>query len=348
MAFSLADAASRLESAWWRDGDGLALVLAPVAWAYGLAWRVYESAYRRGWLRAERPDVPVIVVGNLIVGGAGKTPTVQAVVRVLRARGWTPGIVSRGHGRAEMSPRLVSRASDADLVGDEPLLLHLRTGAPVVVSADRAAAAHELRKRHPAVDVIVSDDGAQHLALARDLTVLVFDERGAGNGRLLPAGPLRQPMGKRPPPDTLVLYSAGAPSTPWRGVGARRALAGAVDLASWWRGGSASPEALAALRGRRVVAVAGTAVPERFFSMLEGAGLEIERCPLPDHHRYHTLPWSAADDDVIVTEKDAVKLKPERMLAGTTRVWVAPLDFEPEPSFADTLARRLGRPGAAP
>lgn len=347
MPLSLADAASRLEAAWWRDGDALAAALAPVSWLYGALWRVYEAAHRRGWLKAERLDVPVVIVGNVVVGGAGKTPAVQAVVKALRARGWTPGIVSRGHGRAEMSTRVVSRASDADLVGDEPLMLHLRTGAPVVVSADRAGAARELRKRHPAVNVVVSDDGAQHLALARDLTVIVFDERGAGNGRVLPAGPLRQPMGKRPPPDSLVLYNAGAPSTPWRGVTARRALAGAVDLASWWRGGAASPDALAALRGRRVVAVAGTAVPERFFQMLEACGLEIERCPLPDHHRYDTLPWSAADEDVIVTEKDAVKLKPERMLSGATRVWVAPLDFEPEPAFADALARRLGRPGPA-
>ena len=336
---SLVEITDRLETAWWNKDDPLARALAPLSWLYGLVWRVYTSVYERGWRASLHLDIPVVVVGNLIVGGAGKTPAVLAVTLLLQRHGYKPGIVSRGYGRVVDTLAHVDARSDPDLVGDEPLLLHLRGRVPVTVARDRATAAVELKRRHPEVDVIVSDDGLQHLALARDVNVVVFDERGAGNGRTLPAGPLREPMGKRAPADSIVLYNAAAPTTAWRGATARRELVGAVELGAWWRGEAASRAAFDGLRGRRIVAVAGTAVPERFFSMLEAEGLEIERCPLPDHHDYDTLPWSADDRDVIVTEKDAVKLKPERTL--NTRVWVVPLDFEPEPVFAEALLRRV-------
>lgn len=339
--------ASRLEASWWRSGDALSRLLAPLGWLYGAAWRVYRSASARGWRRAPRLDAAVLVIGNLVVGGAGKTPAVLATVRLLREQGYTPGIVSRGWGRggggavAEVEPQ-----STPEQVGDEPLLLKLRSGAPVVVGADRHAAAEALLERHPEVDLVVSDDGAQHLRLARDLTVLVFDERGAGNGRLLPAGPLREPMGQQPPARSLILYNAAKPSTRWRGALSTRRLAGAVELAGWWRGEPATLEALHALRGPRVVAAAGIAQPERFFTMLEAEGLLIDRCPLPDHHDYETLPWTAADAVAVLTEKDAVKLRPEHV--GTTRVWVVALDFEPEAGYASALRRRLPPPRRTP
>lgn len=342
----LAALASRLEASWWRERDPLSLALAPLGWLYGVAWRAQAFAFERGWLRSRHADVPVLVVGNLIVGGAGKTPAVLATVRLLRELGYTPGIVSRGWGRHTDVVLEVEASSPVALVGDEPLLLELRSGAPVFVGRDRAAAVAALLRKHPSVDLVVCDDGAQHLALARDLTVLVFDDRGAGNGRLLPAGPLRQPMPPRtPPPGCLVLYNATKPSTRWRGALARRRLAGVVELGAWWRGDAPSAEALDALRGPRLVAAAGIAQPERFFAMLEEAGLEIDRCPLPDHHDYETMPWSGADAAAIVTEKDAVKLKPEDV--GSTRVWVAALDFEPEAGYAEALRRRLPPPRAA-
>ena len=341
----LAELASRLEQAWWRDGDPLSLALAPLGWLYGAAWRAHAASFARGWRPRQRLDVSVLVIGNLVVGGAGKTPAVIATVRLLRDRGYTPGIVSRGWGRSSDAVEEVQPTSQAALVGDEPLLLRLRTEAPVFVGRARADAVAALLRKHPEVDLVVCDDGAQHLALARDLTVLVFDERGAGNGRLLPAGPLREPMGKRAPADSIVLYNAAAPSTRWRGATAKRRLAGVVELGAWWRGDAPSLEALESLRGQRLVAAAGIAQPERFFTMLEAAGLDIDRCPLPDHHDYETMPWTGVNEPAIVTEKDAVKLRPDRI--GMTNVWVAALDFEPEPGYGDALRRRLPPPRRA-
>jgi tetraacyldisaccharide 4'-kinase len=199
------------------------------------------------------------------------------------------------------------------------------------------AAVRLLRELHPTVDVVVCDDGLQHWALHRDVQVMVFDDRGAGNGLLLPAGPLREPMPAAPPPNTLVLYNAATPTTPLPGWTAERALGGVLPLADWWSG--AAPLPLDVLHGRPLLAVAGIAAPERFFGMLQAAGLSIHRCPLPDHHRFAKLPWSPNTADVVLTEKDAVKLRPERV--GHTRVWVAALDFRPDPAFNAALLRAL-------
>jgi tetraacyldisaccharide 4'-kinase len=330
----LADAARRrLEHSWWQpQPDALARTLQPLSALYAAL-----LGRRRHAAVATRVGVPVLVVGNLIVGGAGKTPTVVALVRLLRENGWTPGVVSRGYGGARQGVHAVHDATPAHDCGDEPLLIRLRTAAPVVVSRDRVAAARALRQAWPEVDIIVSDDGLQHWALARDVQVVVFDERGVGNGRLLPAGPLREPLPDHLPHATLVLYNAAAPSTRLPGWTARRALAGVCSLADWWNG--APPQPLESLKGLRLKALAGIAQPERFFRMLEHAGLSIERCPLPDHHDFGTLPWSDSDADVVLTEKDAVKLRPER--GGATRVWVAALDFHPDPAFNAALLQAL-------
>lgn len=213
----------------WLERDAVAWSLRPLALLYGLAWRLYRLAYRNGWRRAERLPVPVVVVGNLIVGGAGKTPTVRAIVAALTALGWRPGIVSRGYRRrGDERVALVTTDSAAADVGDEPLLLRRVTGVPVAVARNRPAAARALLEHAPLVDVIVADDGLQHLALARDVEVLVFDERGAGNGWLLPAGPLREPLPRALGPRQLVLYNADAASTLLPGWTARRRLAGVV------------------------------------------------------------------------------------------------------------------------
>jgi tetraacyldisaccharide 4'-kinase len=333
------DPAARLQRAWGSRG-GLALALLPVAWAYAGLVRLRRALFALGLRRAHAIDVPVVVIGNLIAGGAGKTPTVMAVVRLLQARGWRPGIVSRGHGRADAGDVLdVTPETPAAECGDEPLLLRLRAGVPVSVGRDRVAAARALRGRHPQIDIVVADDGLQHLRLARDAQVIVFDERGAGNGWQLPAGPLREPLPAAVPPRSVVLYNAAAPSTPLPGWTARRRLAGALALTDWWQGRPASPATLAALAGRPLFAAAGIAQPERFFAMLRAEGLEIVSLPLPDHHDYATLPWPADTADVIVTEKDAVKLLPGR--TGTTRVWVTALDFAPDAGFDAALAALL-------
>ncbi|WP_423222060.1 tetraacyldisaccharide 4'-kinase [Ideonella lacteola] len=303
------------------------------------------ALHRQSQLRQRPASVgrPVIVVGNLVVGGAGKTPTVIALIELLRRDGWRPGVVSRGYGRTNEAALVeLDEHSEASDCGDEPLLIHRRTGAPVVVGRDRLAGARHLLERHPQVDVIVSDDGLQHHRLPRDVEVVVFDGRGAGNGLTLPAGPLRQPVPDSAAPHMLVVYNAAEPSTPLPGHVVRRQLAGAVALGPWWKG--QQPQAVHPLSdwaGRRVLAAAGTGDPERFFRMLEEAGLTIDRLPLPDHARLTPPPWPTDTPDVFITEKDAVKLRPEAV--GATRVWVVALDFALPPAFAQALRQRLPR-----
>ena len=333
--------AERLQQAWLTRGP-LACGLWPVAALFGAVSGAHRSLYRFGWLKAESLSAPVIVVGNLVAGGAGKTPTVIALVKRLRECGFTPGIVSRGYGRRGDAVLEVLPNTTATDAGDEPLLLRLRTGAPVVVARDRVAAGHALLRRHPEVDVVVSDDGLQHHRLARQVQVLVFDERGVGNGWLLPAGPLREPMPTTLPPRSLVLYNAVTASTALPGSTLRRSLRGVVLLADWWRGQDASMDALHALKARPVLAVAGLARPGRFFTMLREADLTITPLALPDHDQFATLPWPDGTPDVVVTEKDAVKLAPDRV--GSTRIWVARLDFAFDAAFDTALAALLPSP----
>jgi tetraacyldisaccharide 4'-kinase len=336
--------AGRIESAlarvWWRQSPGAAAwALAPLSGLYRLVTALRRLAYGVGWLKSERAPLPLIVVGNLVAGGAGKTPTVIALVQALRQAGWTPGIVSRGHGRRGHETLAVDAESSATEVGDEPLLLHLRTRAPVWVARRRIEAVRGLCAAHAEVDVLVADDGLQHLALARDVQVIVFDDRGIGNGCMLPAGPLRQPMPRHVPVNSHVLYNAARPSTAWPGALATRQLAGAVLLQDWWRGAPASQQALHALCGRPVLAAAGMAAPERFFAMLRDAGLQPTALPLPDHHAFEHLPWPQDTPDVLVTEKDAVKLP--RQPSGAMRIWVVALDFQLPQDFSTAVLDNL-------
>lgn len=332
-----------LATSWQRpQPDALARALQPLSWLYRGAAALHRALYAAGLLARERAPRPLVVVGNLVAGGAGKTPTVMALVEQMRQLGYRPGVVSRGYGRRDGAVRLVQPTSAADLVGDEPLLIHLRTRAPVAVAARRIDAARLLCQAHPEVDLLLADDGLQHHALQRDAQVIVFDERGAGNGLLLPAGPLRQPMPRVVPERSVVLYNAERASTPLPGFLAARRFTGLVELAPWWRGEPGAAHAWASLRGRRVTACAGMAMPQRFFSMLQSQGLTIEAIALPDHAPFDPLPWAADALDVVVTEKDAVKIHPDR--AGRTRVWVAPLDFMIDAQIGATLARWLPRP----
>ena len=332
--------AERLVRQWWRaEAGAVARLLAPLA----RATRALAAARARGVVPWRAP-CPVIVVGNIVVGGAGKTPTVIALLQALREAGWRPGVVSRGHGRRTRGVQSAGARVDAATVGDEPWLIHRRTGAPVVVGEARVDAAQALLRAHPDVNLLVADDGLQHAALARDLEVWVFDERGVGNGLGLPAGPLRQPLPAVAPPQAMVLYNAPAPSTPLPGALAVRRLAGALPLADWAAGRPARPQALAALAAlatpeRPLPAIAGIAAPERFFSMLRDAGIAIRGVPLPDHAPLDgALPWPAGTPEVLCTEKDAAKLAGRAL--GGTRVWVVGLDFTlPAPFVADLLAR---------
>lgn len=326
---------------WWRvPPSGLSSSLRPVAALYGALAR-----RQRARAQPRRAPVPVIVVGNYVVGGAGKTPTVIALVQALAQAGLHPGVLSRGYGRKDEEAREVLRHDRAADVGDEPLLIHRRTQAPLWVGRDRLAAAHALCLRHPEVDVLVCDDGLQHHALSRDAELVVFDERGAGNGLLLPAGPLRQSMPSVVPPRQCVLYTNGRASTPLPGALATRRLAQAWPLRAWWSGDAARALPLHALQGRKLLAAAGMAAPEKFFTLLESAGVAIARLPLRDHFGYAHLPWPRDTPEVIVTEKDAVKLDPARL--GSTQVWVAPLDLQLPSALVDDLLNLL-KPPAPP
>ncbi len=217
--------------------------------------------------------------------------------------------------------------------GDEPLLLHLRCGLPVAVGANRVAAALAVLQANPQSTVIISDDGLQHLALARDVQLLVFDERGAGNGWLLPAGPLREPLpAKGTQPNgvaTLVVYNAARQTTPLAGSLARSRLSGAVELSAWWRGEPASVAQLSALRGRPVIAMAGVARPQRFFSMLRAAGIEVGRAAAARPFRLRHAAMAECDDRAAADRKGCDQARPSPIarlhgLGGAARLATRP------------------------
>ena len=350
----------RLRAAWQRRG-ALARLLWPLSWLYGALAARRRPRYQSGTLPVARLPVPVIVVGNVIAGGAGKTPTTLAVVAHLRARGWRPGIVSRGHGRRCGDCREVQPDSDAREVGDEPLLLRRRAGVPVFVARQRAAAGRALLAAHPGTDVLVCDDGLQHLALARDVELVVFDARGSGNGWLLPAGPLREPWprsipnpresGPRgsaipresdPRPAELVLWTEAPPpgssAAPHGFVATRRLAEHAVRA----DGGQL---ALAELRGQPLTALAAIARPEAFFAMLRAAGLTLaDTLALPDHYAFDSCSRLLdGRQNLICTEKDAVKLwlhRPDAL--------AVPLRLEVPPAFFAALDDRLAARGYHP
>jgi tetraacyldisaccharide 4'-kinase len=287
-----------LQRAWLRRGAA-ARVLWPVSLLFGALAALRRSAYRAGLVTSERLPVPVIVVGNVIAGGSGKTPLVMALVEHLRSRGIAAGVVSRGYGRTSAHCLEVRRDSDPRESGDEPLLIARTCEAPVFVAADRAQAARALLKAHPLVQVIVCDDGLQHYGLQRDIEICVFDERGIGNGWLLPAGPLREPW---PRDADLVVRARDTPGV--SGFVIDRQLAGRALRAD------GTSIALEQLKGRHLKAVAAIAKPEAFFSMLRDRGLVLaQTVALPDHHDLVSGPAvDAMGGELICTAKDAVKL----------------------------------------
>lgn len=329
-------------SFWWHAAPTpAARLLQPLSWLY----RLLAAIARAAAAAPAATPVPVLVVGNLVVGGAGKTPVVIALVRALQTAGHRPGVISRGHGRAGDDVFEVHADSPPQHAGDEPLLIRRRTGVPVFVGRKRADAAAALCAAHPQVDVIVSDDGLQHHALARVGEIVVFDDRGAGNGLLLPAGPLREPLPHALPKHAFVVYSGERASTPLPGSFVPRRADAVVPLAAWARGDGAAAQPLAALRGRRITALAGVGAPEQFFRMLESAGLEIERVPCADHADYAVdaqegrWPWPPHAREVVTTEKDAVKLA--ALPPPVIPVWVLPLDCELPPAQMNGLLALL-------
>ncbi|HYT98648.1 MAG TPA: tetraacyldisaccharide 4'-kinase [Casimicrobiaceae bacterium] len=328
----------RLVATWYAPRPTL---LARVLWPLSLVFRAIvacrRALYRIGLLRARALRVPVIVVGNVNVGGAGKTPLTLALANALAERGHHPGIVSRGYGGSNVMPRAVEAGDDAHVVGDEPLL-YAKAGLPVWIGRRRAAAAAALIAAQPNIDVVIADDGLQHYALERAMEIVVVDAaRELGNGMLLPAGPLREPAARLLEADAVVRLvsrddaypaAAGAPSTrmwletlPWRNL----ALADLAPTFDAWLPGT-------------VHAIAGIAHPERFFALLRKIGIEAQYHPFPDHHFYSRddLVFAGARA-ILMTEKDAVKCA----AFADDRFWYLPVRARIDPALVELVLERI-------
>lgn len=318
-----------LQALWWRP-QAPPLALRPLAALYGA---VADALAKRQRAQAERLPVPVIVVGNIAVGGTGKTPLTLALVEQLRALGCKPGVISRGYGGRGPFPQLVSADSDPAVVGDEPLLIVLRSGVPLAVAPRRAEAGRALLAARPEVDVLVCDDGLQHYRLARDLEICVVDgARGHGNGWRLPAGPLREPP-ERAARCALLLVNGGAPEA----YDDRALRFDLLPGAAWpLVGGESRP--LAGFAGAPVHAVAGIGNPPRYFASLQQQGLSLIPHAYPDHHAYCAQDLAFGDDrPVLMTEKDAVKCR----AFADPRLWAVPVTAVFAPGAEDRMRQSL-------
>jgi tetraacyldisaccharide 4'-kinase len=297
---------SRNAPAWWYGDDSPPLPARVVAVAYGGVTGLRRAMYRSGMLRRKRAGVPVIVIGNLIAGGSGKTPLTMAVLERLKSEGWTPGVATRGYGRIEPASAVwVEPFTDPAVGGDEPVLIARRTGLRVRADRQRSAAADALEKA--GCDVIVCDDGLQHYALARDIEIEVIDgRRRYGNGRLIPAGPLREPVARGGECDFRVVNLPLSPTDAGETGFGEWPMRLIADSAMPVLGGRA--QLLTSFAGQRVHAVAGIGDPERFFAMLRAKDIAVVPHAFADHHRYIAEDFQFGSDlPVLMTEKDAVK-----------------------------------------
>ena len=336
-----------LQREWQKLGGG-ALLLLPFALAFRCIVAIRRALYRAAILPQWKASVPVVVVGNITVGGSGKTPLVLAIVEMLQSNGFNPGVVARGYGRVprrEADPLGVVRVypdiATPEHFGDEPVLIARRARVPVFVGADRPAAARALLDAHREVDVLLSDDGLQHYALARDVEIAVVDgDRLFGNGLPLPAGPMREPKARLNDVDAVVVNGGGKLD-----VAAARQFdmrLGRERFASV--SGNAEmtvEEFVLRARGANVVAMAGIGNPERFFEHLARLGIVARRRAFPDHHAFQAAELRMPGTDVIVmTEKDAVKCA----AFADTRMWFLRVEAILPPDFDDFLLSRIKAP----
>jgi tetraacyldisaccharide 4'-kinase len=321
---------SSLEAAWYRGAPWLWLLL-PLEGLFRIIASLRRGLYRLGLLRSYRAAKPVVVVGNITVGGTGKTPVVIALVEALQARGIKPGVVSRGYGATETNfPHQLSSGSLAAQCGDEPLLMHRRTGAPIVVDPDRGRAVATLLGSEE-VDIVLSDDGLQHYALQRDFEIALLDaQRGTGNGHCLPVGPLREPVSRLASVDW-VLYRGGA--QPDNSV--------TYQPVTWVNVVSAEERGLEAFAGApEVLALAGIGQPEQFFASLAALGVEFESRVFDDHHHFIAEDFASLQGrTILMTEKDAVKCQ---SLAGAN-AWYLRIDARLPAKLVDAVAVHVSR-----
>lgn len=319
----------------WQRKSPLAIALLPLSWIYRILVGIRRALYAAGWLKQVTLPVPVIVVGNIFVGGTGKTPFVIWLVEALRERGWKPGVISRGYG-AHVDRVIEVRADSLPSeVGDEPLLIAQKTGAPVMVGRRRVLAAKRLLELHADIDVIISDDGLQHYALGRAVEIQLSDARGHGNGWLLPAGPLREPASRR---SDFYVVNGFVPD-------ALRSNGMTLDGDHAERIGDRSQRMpLSAIaKDARVVAAAGIGNPRRFFDTLRANGVSpVREIALPDHFDFSVNPFAGIDADLIlVTDKDAVKCARIDALAADPRLWTVPVTANIAGPLADNIVEKL-------
>ncbi|NBX53595.1 MAG: tetraacyldisaccharide 4'-kinase [Betaproteobacteria bacterium] len=298
----------------WQTRNWFSCTLWPLS---AITWLVVRWRQRQAVLHPPKPNnVPTVVVGNVLAGGAGKTPIVMALAAHWKAQGLHVGVVSRGHGRSLNGVIAVHPTSQFEEVGDEPLLVWLRCQVPVFVGQDRAACCQALLAAHPHTQVLISDDGMQHLGLHRDIEVCVFDERGLGNGWLLPAGPLREPWPRPLNPHIQRWNLSSQALSGIEAVPVQRRLANYAIQANGRR------QALAAWGDQPVNALAGIAKPEPFFDALRRQGLNVALAQAwPDHDPLKSFEPQEAPGDWFCTEKDAVKLWPRH-----PQIWAVPLE----------------------
>lgn len=326
-------------SVWW-SRNAIAFLALPLSAIFAAASGMRRILYRIGLKRVYRVGVPVIVVGNITTGGSGKTPVVMHLVDGLRRLGFRPGVISRGYGRSGSAVREVRHDSSAADCGDEPLLIAGRAGVPVFVGRDRVAAAEALLTAHPDCNVLVSDDGLQHYGLARDVELVVFDDRGVGNGWLLPAGPLREPVSRALTADAIIANGA-IPGELATRLSSRPIHAMHLEGTTLTRLADRRQAGLDSLLGMSPHVVAGIGNPQRFFDSLRAAGLAFDAHAFPDHHRFRLGDLQFGDRrPILMTEKDAVKCDPFADQLPVD-VWVLQVDARLEPELLPYLTRIL-------
>lgn len=289
-----------LQNQWYRLGPWHILLI-PLSWLFWLLSGLRRLFYKSGLFKSYQLPVPLIVVGNISVGGTGKTPFVIWLAQKLQQSGYRPGIVTRGYGGSATGVMPVHDDSDPSLVGDEPVLLVRQSKCPVWMGRDRVTAAQGLLKMYPECNVVISDDGLQHYRLKRDIEIAVVDgSRGFGNGWLLPAGPLREKTSRLTKVDAIVCNGDTAATKAYP-----------MKLQAVLFNNLLDPDKTAMARdfaGQRLYAVAGIGNPQRFFQQLEGMGLQFERQAFPDHHAFTAADLQIDNADaILMTEKDAVK-----------------------------------------
>jgi tetraacyldisaccharide 4'-kinase len=321
---------------WYRPAMLVPALLLPFSLLFALIGAIRRELFRKHILRSQSLPVPVVVVGNLTAGGAGKTPLTIALAQSLSAKGWKVGIISRGYGGQNLSPRSVEIDSDPAQSGDEPILLRRATGMPVFVCRDRYAAGAALLEQHPDVNLLLCDDGLQHYRLARDLELCVIDgARGLGNRLLLPSGPLREPVYRLDRVDALVMNGQGhAPEH-------AHIFQMQLQAGEFYRLCAPEQHCLASdLHGQKITALCGIGNPQRFFKTLRDLGLAFTEQAMPDHHVFSAadLPTEGL---IVVTEKDAVKLAHLPECRGNDRIRVLPVSATICPDLAGWITERL-------